>query len=271
MGTFKHCTMYLFPCKSCVPLPWKCVPTLLSQQTILCTCYVCFFPFHTQFSPHEPKVETGKDLKARVDRYRQEHDKAQSEVRALQKQLEQSVGEAERGSSFTTQYEKRIQQLETVVADTNRKHEEHMKKLTKEFENVLAQKEMEYRARMQNFGEDPSSSVQQLEAFYQNQLQLKEKELCDKENDFARRQNHYLAQISQLETARDEATRREGEAQREVERMKMEHHSQLHRLQVPHAQTGVSKLNNKLFRVCPCVHVHVHHCTSRAHKNRQLE
>ena len=131
--------MYLFPCKSCVPLPWKCVPTLLSQQTILCTCYVCFFPFHTQFPPHEPKVETGKDLKARVDRYRQERDKARSEVRALQKQLEQSVGEAERGGSLTAQYEKRIQQLETVVADTNRKHEEHVEKLTKELENVLSQ------------------------------------------------------------------------------------------------------------------------------------
>ena len=274
MCAFKHCTMYLFPCKSCVPLPWKCVPTLLSQQTILCTCYVCFFPFQTQFPPHEPKVETGKDLqlqtmKARVDRYRQERDKARSEVKTLQKQLEQSVGEAERGSSFTTQYEKRIQQLETVVADTNRKHEEHMEKLTKEFENILSQKEMEYRARMRNFGEDPSSSAQQLEAFYQNQLQLKEKELCDKENDFARKQKHYLTQISQLETACNVATRKEGEARKEVERMKMEHHSQFHRLQVPHAQTGVSKLNKKLFRVCPCVHVH--HCTSRVHKNRRLE
>ena len=221
------------------------------------------------FQTHEPKVETGKDLQAKVERYKQQRDRARSEVRALQKQLEQSVGEAERGGSFTTQYEKRIQQLEAVVADTNRKHEEHVQKLTKEFENVLSQKEMDYRARMRNFGEDPSSRAQQLEAFYQNQLQLKEKELCDKESDFTRRQNHYLAQISQLETACNVATRREGEARKEVERMKMEHHSQLHRLQVPHAQTGVSKLNKKLFCVCPCVHVY--HCTSRVHKNGQLE
>ena len=205
-------------------------------------------------------------MKARVEWYRQERNEARSEVRALQKQLEQSVGEAERGSSFTTQYEKRIQQLETVVADTNRKHEEHVEKLTKEFENVLSQKEMEYRAQMRNFGEDPSSSAQQLEAFYQNQLQLKEKELCDKENDFARRQNHYLAQISQLEAARDKATRREGEARREVERMKMEHHFQLHRLLVPHAETGVSELNRQLFHVYMYITVHQERI-----KNERLE
>ena len=222
--------IFLIYGKLCVSLPCKFV-----QPSCI------FFLFQTQFPPHEPKVETGKDLKARVDRYRQEHDKAQSEVRALQKQLEQSVGEAERGSSFTTQYEKRIQQLETVVADTNRKHEEHMEKLTKEFENILSQKEMEYRARMRNFGEDPSSSAQQLEAFYQNQLQLKEKELCDKENDFARKQNHYLTQISQLEAARDEAMQKEIEAKKEVERMTVERQSQLQIQKLHHSQPGVSE------------------------------
>ena len=178
-------------------------------------------------------------MKAKVDRYRQERNEARNEVRALQKQLEQSMGEAEKGGSFTTQYEKRIQQLETVVADTDRKHEEHVQKLTKEFENVLAQKEMEYRARIRNFGEDPSSRAQQLEAFYQNQLQLKEKELCDKESDFTRRQRHYLTQISQLEAARDEAMQKEIEARREVERMTVERQSQLQKLQ--HSQPGVSE------------------------------
>ena len=255
--------MYLFPCKSCVPLPWKCVPTLLSQQTILCTCYVCFFPFHTQFPPHKPKVETGKDLQtleARVERYRQERNEARSEVRALQKQLEQSVGEAERGGSLTAQYERKIQQLKALAADTDREHKAHIERLKKEFEGVLTtQKTEEYQeanAHARTFGEGRSSSVQQIEATYQAQLYQKEKELRDKENDFARRQNHYLAQISQLDAARDEATRREGEARREVERIKMEHYSQLHRLPVPHAQTGVSKLNKKLFHVC--VHVYMY-------------
>ena len=83
----------------------------------------------------------------------------------------------------------------------------------------------------------------QMEATYQAQLDQKEKEPHDKEKDFARRQDHYLAQISQLEAAHDVATRREEEARTEVERIKMEHHSQLHRLQVPHAQPGVSELN----------------------------
>ena len=213
-------------------------------------------------------------MEARVERYRQERNEARSEVKALQKQLEQSVGEAERGGSLTAQYERKIQQLKALAADTDREHKAHIERLKKEFEDVLnTQKTEGYQetsAYGRTFGKSQSSSVQQVEATYQAQLYQKEKELRDKENDFTRRQNHYLAQISQLEAARDEAARREGEAQREVERMKMEHHSQLHRLPVPHAQTGVSELN-KLFCVCPCVHVHVHHCTSRAHKNGQLE
>ena len=214
-------------------------------------------------------------METRVDRYRQERNEARSEVRALQKQLEQSKTEAEKCSGLTMHYEGRIQELEAIVADAHRKHEAQLDQLKKEFEGVLTTQKTEgYReanAHARTFGEDRSSSVQQIEATYQAQLYQKEKELRDKENDFARRQNHYLAQISQLEAACNVATRREGEARREVERIKMEHHSQLHRLPVPHAQTGVSKLNKKLFRVCPCVHVHVYHCTSRAHKNGQLE
>ena len=203
-------------------------------------------------------------MEARVERYRQERNEARSEVRALQKQLEQSVGEAERGGSLTAQYERKIQQLKALAADTDREHKAHIERLKKEFEDETS-------AYGRTFGKSQSLSVQQVEATYQAQLYQKEKELRDKENDFARRQNHYLAQISQLEAACNVATRREEEARREVERIKMEHHSQLHRLPVPHAQTGVSKLNKKLFRVCPCVHVHVYHCTSRAHKNGQLE
>ena len=195
-------------------------------------------------------------MEARVDRYRQERNEAQSELRALQKLLEQSVGEAERGGSLTAQYERKIQQLKALAADTDREHKAHIERLKKEFEDVLntcTQKTEGYQEASAHGQTSQSSSVQQLEAVYQAQLYQKEKELRDKENDFARRQNHYLAQISQLEAARDEATRREGEARREVERMKMEHHSQLHRLPVPHAQTGVSELNKQLFCVCPCV------------------
>ena len=148
---------------------------------------------------------------------------------------------------LTAQYEGRIQELEAIVADARRKHEEQLDKLRKEFEGVLTTWRTEgYRetnAHARTFGEDPSLSVQQMEAAYQAQLYQKEKELRDKEKDFVRRQDLYLAQISQLEAACDEANRREEEARREVERIKMEHHSQLHRLQVPHAQPGVSELN----------------------------
>ena len=83
----------------------------------------------------------------------------------------------------------------------------------------------------------------QIEATYQAQLHQKEKELHDKEKVFTRRQDHYRTQISQLEAARDEARRREVEAWTEMERIKMEHHSQLHRLQVQHTQPEVSELN----------------------------
>ena len=156
---------------------------------------------------------------------------------------------------LTAQYEGRIQELEAIVADARRKHEEQLDKLRKEFEGVLTTRRTEgYRetnAHARTFGEDPSLSVQQdpslsvqqMEAAYQAQLFQKEKELRDKEKDFVRRQDHYLNQISQLEAACDEATRREEEARTEVERIKMEHHSQLYRLQVPHAQPGVSELN----------------------------
>ena len=172
---------------------------------------------------------------------------ARNELQTLQRQLEQSKMEAEMCSGLTTQYEGRIQELEAIVADAHRKHEEQLDKLRKEFEGVLTtQRTEEHRetnAHARTFGEDRSSSVQQVEATYQAQLYQKEKELRDKEKDFVRRQNHYLTQISELETACDEARRREEEARTEVERIKIEHHSQLYRLQVPHAQPGVSELN----------------------------
>ena len=172
---------------------------------------------------------------------------ARNELQTLQKQLEQSKMEAEKCSGLTTQYEGRIQELEAIVADAHRKHEEQLDKLKKEFEGVLtAQRTEGYRetnAHARTFGEDRSSSVQQMEATYQTQLYQKEQELRAKEKDFTRKQNHYLTQISELEAARNVATRREEEAWREVERMKMEHHSQLHRLQAQHAQPGVSELN----------------------------
>ena len=224
-------------------VPCECVPTYSPPDSLAYnTCYIVFFLFQTQLPTHEPKVETGKDhqaMEAKLERYRRERNMARNELQTLQRQLEQKMIEAERGGSVTAQYEGRIQELETMTANADRKHEEHIQKLTKEFENILAQKEQ---ARMRTFGEDPSSSVQQMEAIYQNQLQQKDKELRDRERDFKRRQNHYLTQISQLEAARDEATKREEEARTEVERIKMEHHSQLHRLQVPHAQPGVSEL-----------------------------
>ena len=209
-----------------------------------------FFLFQTQLPPHEPKVETGKDLQAmeaKLYRYRQERNTARNELQTLQKQLEQSKMEAEECSGLTAQYEGRIQELEAIVADARRKHEAQLDKLRKEFEGVLTTQKTEgYRdtsAHARPFGEDRSSSVQQVEATYQAKLYQRDKELRDKEKDFTRRQNHFLTQISQLEAARDEATRREEEARREVERIKMEHHSQLHRLQVQQAQPGVSELN----------------------------
>ena len=244
-----QCTYSVLPSILCnVPIPLQIVYcstcTLLSQETDLCTItYVTFALILFQFPPHEPKVETGKDfqaIKTQLERYRQQRNVARSEVKALHEQLEQSkMVEAERGGSVTVQYEKRIQELETVAANADRKHEERIQKLTKEFENVLAQKEMEYRARMRTFGENPSSSVQQMEAIYQNQLQQKEKELRDRERDFAGKRNDYLAQISELKAVRDEATRKEGEARREVERITMEHQLQLQKLQ--HSQPGVSE------------------------------
>ena len=157
-------------------------------------------------------------MEAKLERFSRERNEARNELQTLQRQLEQSKTEAEKCSGLTTQYEGRIQELETIVADARRKHEEQLDKLRKEFEGVL-----------------------QVEATYQAQLYQKEKELRDKEKDFVRRQNHYLTQIAELEAAHDEARRREEEARMEVERLKMEHHSQPHSLQVQHA--GVSMLN----------------------------
>ena len=219
------------------------------------TCYIGFFLFQTQLPTHEPKVETGKDfqaIKTQLERYRRERNAARNELQTLQRQLEQSKMEAEMCSGLTTQYEGRIQELEAIVADARRKHEEQLDKLRKEFEGVLTTQRTEgYRetnAHSRTFGENRSSSVQQVEATYQAQLYQKEKELRDKEKEFVRRQNHYLTQISELEAARNVATRREEEARREVEKIKMEHHSQLHRLQVQHTQPEVSEIN-KLFHV----------------------
>ena len=246
--TYGVCVLPSILCKSCKWCPVNLfLRTLL--QTILLTTHVtyAFFLFQTQLPPHEPKLKTGKDLQAmeaKLERYRWERNLARNELQTLQKQLEQSKMEAEKCSGLTAQYEGRIQELEAIVADARRKHEEQLDKLKKEFEGVLTTQRTEgYNAHARTFGEDRSSSVQQVEATYQAQLYQKEKELRDKEMDFTRRQDHYLAQISQLEAARDVATKREEEARREVERMKMEHHSQLHRLQVQHAQPGVSELN----------------------------
>ena len=186
-------------------------------------------------------------MEAKLERYRRERNMARNDLQTLQRQLEQSKMEAEECSGLTAQYEGRIQELEAIVADARRKHEQQLDKLKKEFEGVLTtQRTEEHRetnAHAQTFGEDRSSSVQQVhvEATYQAQLYQKEKELRDKEKDFTRRQDLYQTQISQLEAARDEATKREEEARREVERIKMEYHSQPHRLQVQHA--GVSMLN----------------------------
>ena len=94
---------------------------------------------------------------------------------------------------LTAQYEGRIQELEAIVADARRKHEEQLDKLRKEFEGVLTtwrtEGYQETNAHARTFGEDPSLSVQQMEAAYQAQLYQKEKELRDKEKDFVRRQD----------------------------------------------------------------------------------
>ena len=112
-------------------------------------------------------------MEARVDRYRQERNEAQSELRALQKVLEQSVREAERGGSLTAQYERKIQQLKALAADTDREHKAHIERLKKEFEDVLNTQKTETSGYGRTFGKSQSSSVQQIEATYQAQLYQK--------------------------------------------------------------------------------------------------
>jgi len=109
------------------------------------------------------------------------------------------------------------------------KHEAHIKQLRQEFESILAQKEegsREAATRARTFGGDPCASAhQQLEASYQTQIRQKEREFREKEHEFQRKQRHYLTQINQLEDVCDEAKLRE-----DMERMKAEYQSQLHKL-----------------------------------------
>ena len=104
-------------------------------------------------------------MKRKQERYRSEHDTACKQVKTLQEQLVQEKAEVERGRNLIACYEKRIQELEAVVAITDKKHEAQIQTLRNVLaEDVLTQKKMEYQARVQAFNEPhQSSSVEQME------------------------------------------------------------------------------------------------------------
>jgi len=190
-------------------------------------------------------MESGTDPQAarkKLEEYRKQREAARMEVKSLQEQLAKSKAEVERGGSMVVQYERKVHELEAEVSNINTKHKAQIKQLRQEFESILAQKDETNReavARAQTFGRDPSASAQQqLEASYQTQIRQKEREFHEKEREFQRRQQHYLAQISQLEDARDEARMGEAKLKGEMERLKAEHHSQLHRLSGVGVQKG---------------------------------
>jgi len=195
------------------------------------------FPLFTQQQVSEARTESGTDPQAarkKLEEYRRQREAAHMEVKARQEQLAQSKAEVERGGIMVVQYERRVHELEAEVSNINTRHKAQIKQLRQEFESILAQKDETNReavARARTFGGDPSSSAQQrLEATYQSQIHQKEREFREKEQDFMRKQTHYLADIAQLEGARDEAKKREAELRGEMERMKVEYQSQLYKL-----------------------------------------
>ena len=196
-----------------------------------------FLPLFTQQQVPEPRMESGTDPQAarkKLEEYRKQREAARMEVKSLQEQLAKSKAEVERGGSMVVQYERKVHELEAEVSNMNTKHKAQIKQLRQEFESILAQKDETNReavARARTFGGDPSSGAQQqLEAAYQSQIRQKEREFREKEQDFMRKQTHYLADIAHLEGARDEAKKREAELRGEMERMKADYQSQLHKL-----------------------------------------
>ena len=105
------------------------------------------------------------DVERKQERYRNEHNTARKQLETLQKQLVQKKAEVERGCHLIACYEKKIQELEAVVADTDRKHEAQMEAIRKVLtEDILAEKKIEYEPQVQSFSEtDHSSSVEQME------------------------------------------------------------------------------------------------------------
>ena len=196
-----------------------------------------FLPLFTQQQVPEPRMESGTDPQAarkKLEEYSKQREAARMEVKSLQEQLAKSKAEVERGGSMVVQYERKVHELEAEVSNMNTKHKAQIKQLRQEFESILAQKDETNReavARARTFGGDPSSGAQQqLEAAYQSQIRQKEREFREKEQDFMRKQTHYLADIAHLEGARDEAKKREAELRGEMERMKADYQSQLHKL-----------------------------------------
>ena len=194
-------------------------------------------PLSTQQQVPEPRTESDTDLQAakkKQDEYRKQREAARMEVKALREQLAQSKAAVEQGGNMVAQCERRIRELEAEVSDMNAKHETHIKQLRQEFESILAQKDESSReavGRARKFGGDPNASAQQqLEASYQNLIRQKEREFHDREREFLRRQQHYVAQINQLEDSRETAKTREGELREKMERLKADHQSQLHKL-----------------------------------------
>ena len=105
------------------------------------------------------------DVERKQERYRSKHDTSRKQLETLQKQLVQKKAEVERGCHLIACYEKKIQELEAVVAATDRKHEAQMEAIRKVLtEDILAEKKTEYEPQVQSFSKtDHSSIVEQME------------------------------------------------------------------------------------------------------------
>ena len=156
----------------------------IPSHKIQCTCGTLHMT-HTQ-------AETGDllDVERKQERYRNEHDTARKQLEILQKQLVQKKAEVERGCHLIACYEKKIQELEAVVADTDRKHEAQMEAIRKVLtENILAEKKTEYQPRVQSFSEtDHSSSVEEMETTNQadQKVPSQQQTQCVSQNLFQR-------------------------------------------------------------------------------------
>ena len=150
------------------------------------------------------QAETGDllDMERKQKRYRNEHDTARKQLEILQKQLVQKKAEVERGCHLIACYEKKIKELEAVVADTDRKHEAQMEAIRKVLtENILAEKKTEYQPQVQSLNEtDHSSSVEQMETTNpaDQKVPSQQQTQCLSQNLFAAPQSAATSQSSAI-------------------------------------------------------------------------